>query len=414
MAVLGAGITGLTVGRRLFDKGYDVTVFEKDSQIGGLAKSRITDGYVYDPHGGHIFNSTKQEVVDWVFSILPKEKWHFNVRNAKIFFKGKYISYPFELSLCELSIDDAVDCAYDFILAQQGNEPDNFADWLVWNFGASIAEAYMLPYNRKIWNYPLEHMGISWMQGKMPLPDKKEILRALALKDGTERKMPHSTFYYPIDGGIQTMVNAIAKPLKIRRSEPIDCIERAEKKWIVNGKTYDIVISTIPLKVLPSVMSLPLQVINAINGLKYNSLTTFLVDCPKTDISWLYIPNNGYRAHRIGYQSSLTPNATPNDGGSGAFEIIGSKQIIADNKTITSAIPSELQAGHIIDTEFSEYAYVIHDLDYVNNSGTVHQYFDGENGFYSIGRWGNWNYNNMDMCMLEAFETVDRVATRCV
>ena len=210
IAVLGAGVSGLTAGRLLSDKGYQVTIFEKNETPGGLARSRFKDGYLYDPHGGHIFNSKHPEVVEWVFSLLSKENWQFTERNAKIYFNGKYISYPFELSLCELEPEDAVECIYDFLLSQQGEEPSNFKDWLTWNFGKGIADYYMIPYNEKIWAYPLEKMETQWMRGKMPLPEKKEIIRSILLKDPTERKMPHSTFYYPLHGGIQTMINAIA------------------------------------------------------------------------------------------------------------------------------------------------------------------------------------------------------------
>jgi protoporphyrinogen oxidase len=407
-AVLGAGVSGLTTARRLHDVGAEVTVYEAEAKVGGLARSRVTEGYVYDPHGGHIFNSKNQDVVDWVFSILPKKKWQFNVRNAKIFYNGGFVSYPFELSLCELPTDEAVDCVYDFVTARQGAAPENFADWLVWSFGTSIAETYMLPYNRKIWAYPLERMGTSWMRGKMPLPEKKEILRALALKDPTERKMPHSTFYYPLEGGIQTMIDAIAAPLNILTSQPVQSIERDRMAWRVNGKRYDMVISTIPLKILPSAMKLSPAIETAIDDLKYNSLTTVLVDCPPTDISWLYIPNAKYRAHRMGYQSALTPAAAPNGSGSGAFEIIG-ERFEVNGSLLKTALPPELRVGRIIDTEFTKYAYVIHDVNYQRNITAIRSYFDGSNGFYITGRWGAWNYNNMDRCMAEAFELVNRV-----
>jgi protoporphyrinogen oxidase len=410
-AVLGAGVTGLTAARKLHDRDVAATVYESGRQIGGLAKSRVTGGYIYDPHGGHIFNSKNREIVEWVFSILPKENWQHNARNAKIYYKGNYISYPFELSLCELPIDGAIDCALDFIAARHGPEPTNFADWLVWNFGESIANAYMLPYNRKIWAYPLDRMGVSWMRGKMPLPDKADMLRALALKDPTERKMPHSTFYYPTEGGIQTMVDAIAKPLDIRLSEPVQSIERDGCRWRVNGEVFDVVVSTIPLKALPHVMELPGQIINAISELKFNSMTTVLVSCPPTDISWLYIPSMEWRAHRVGYQSALTPKAAP-CGGSGAFEIIGAEPMDIDERLIKAFIPDELQAGGIIDTQFSEYAYVIHDLAYQRNMATIRAYFSSEDNFYSIGRWGNWNYNNMDMCMLEAATAAAHILER--
>jgi protoporphyrinogen oxidase len=408
VAILGAGVSGLTAARRLLDLGIDVIVYEAESTVGGLARSRIIKGYVYDPHGGHIFNSKQQNILDWVFSMLPRENWKHNVRNAKIFYNGSFISYPFELSLCELPIDDAIDCALGFILAQQGDEPDNFADWLIWNFGKSIADMYMLPYNRKIWAYPLEKMGVTWMRGKIPLPDKKDIIRSLALKDPSERKMPHSTYYYPIEGGIQTMIDAIAKPLSIRTSTPVESIEYECGKYRVNGDLYDNIVSTIPLPVLPNIMKLPESVCKAISSLKYNSLTTVLVDFPNTDISWLYIPSSEYRSHRVGYQSVLTPKATPDGGGSGAFEIIG-ERFEVDDKLPQTALPNELQPGHIIDTQFTEFAYVIHDFDYVKNVTLIREYFNDTNGFYITGRWGTWNYNNMDMCMAESFAIVDKI-----
>jgi len=408
VAVLGAGVSGLTVARRLFDLGLDVIVYEAEPTVGGLARSRITKGYVYDPHGGHIFNSKRQDIVDWVFSMLPKENWKHNIRNAKIFYNGSFISYPFELSLCELPIDDAIDCALDFILAQQGDEPDNFSEWLIWNFGKSISNAYMLPYNKKIWAYPLEKMGVTWIRGKMPLPDKKDIMRSLALKDPSERKMPHSTYYYPIEGGIQVMIDAIAKPLFIRTSTLVESIEYECGKYLVNGDLYDNVVSTIPLPVLPNIMKLPESICKAISGLKYNSLTTVLVDFPNTDISWLYIPSSEYRSHRVGYQSVLTPKAAPDGGGSGAFEIIG-ERFEVDDKLPQTALPNELQPGHIIDTQFTEFAYVIHDFDYVKNVMLIREYFNGTNGFYITGRWGTWNYNNMDMCMAESFVIADKI-----
>lgn len=409
-AVLGAGVSGLTAARLLSDRGDKVTVYEKNSTVGGLARTKFTDGFLYDPHGGHIFNSKHPEVVEWVFSILPKDNWQFTERNAKIFMNGRYVSYPFELSLCELDTDMAIDCAYDFMSSCEGPEPDNFRDWLTWNFGKGIADNYMIPYNEKIWAYPLEDMETKWMQGKMPLPTKKDILRSLLLKDPKERKMPHSTFYYPLKGGIQTMVNAIAKGLDIKTDCPVTKIEKKDGKWYVNGDgPFDTVISTVPLPMLPGVMQLPEKIVSYIKKLKYNSLTTVLFDCPATDITWLYVPSHDYRSHRIGYQSALTPYACPegSSGGCGALEIIGSKFEVGDDfAENTDILPEELGFKRVIDSEFTEYAYVIHDKEYRESTQNILEYFRTDGSFRLLGRWGTWNYKNMDLCMLDAMELV--------
>lgn len=410
IAILGAGISGLTAARVLIDRGHQVVVFEKNAAPGGLARSRFTNGYLYDPHGGHIFNSKHPEIVDWVFSILPKKNWQFTERNAKIFFNGRYVTYPFELSLCELETEEAVKCIYDFILSQQGKEPDNFKDWLTWNFGKGIASAYMIPYNEKIWAYPLEKMETQWMKGKMPLPEKKEIIRSMLLKDPSERKMPHSTFYYPLHGGIQTMINAIAADLDIRCNCPVQSLKKSGSQWTVNNEeSYDTIISTIPLPILPKVMALPEEIIRHISDLKYNSLTTILFDCPKTDITWLYIPSHTYRSHRVGYQSTLTPYATPDPNrGCAALEVIGRRfEILSTSVKERNIVPEELGFTKVLDSEFTEYAYVIHDLNYRKNVDTILKYFSRDSSFKLLGRWGTWNYKNMDLCMLDAMKLVE-------
>lgn len=408
IAVLGAGISGLSVANLLQSKGCDVTVYEKESNIGGLARSRVTGGILYDPHGGHILNSKHSEVMEWAFSLYDKENWKYTERNAKIYFNGKYISYPFELSLCELDMDDAINCIYDFILAQQGDRPDNYRDWLVWNFGQAICDYYMIPYNEKIWAYPLEKMETQWMEGKMPLPSKKDMIRSMLLKDPTERKMPHSTFYYPLIGGIQTFINAIAKGVNVICNVNVERIENIEGKWCINREElYDRVISTIPLPVINGVMELPGRVKESIKKLKYNSLTTVLFECPETDITWLYIPSHEYRSHRVGYQSTLTPNAGNKPGGGcAALEIIGEYFDVADIEEEKNILPEDLGYRKTLDSEFTEFAYVIHDFDYRRSITCIYEYFDTLKGFDLLGRWGRWNYNNMDKCILDAMNLV--------
>ncbi len=415
IAVLGAGISGLSAANMLRANGHDVTVYEKESAVGGLARSRFKDGILYDPYGGHIFNSKKPEVVDWVFSVMPKDKWQYTARNAKIYFNGKYVSYPFELSLCELDTDDAVECVHDFILAQNGEEPDNFKDWLIWNFGRAICDYYMIPYNEKIWAYPLDQMETKWMQGKMPLPSKKEIIKSMLLKDPTERKMPHSTFYYPIDGGIQSFMDAVAEGLDIHTDTPVTSIRRTDNKWCINDEeVYDHIISTIPLPVIAEVMKdLPENIRDNIRDLKFNSLTTVLFECPVTDITWLYIPSHQYRSHRVGYQSALTPHANMKTGrGAAALEIIGDRFDVTGLDKAHDVLPEELGYEETLDYEFTKYAYVIHDLNYRKNITAIKEHFGAVEGFDLLGRWGTWNYNNMDLCIRDAMELTGRLCTQ--
>lgn len=410
VAVLGAGVSGLTIAQKLKEKGYQVAVYEKDGKPGGLAKSRIVNGYIYDPHGGHILNTRNPEIVEWIFSFLPKDNWEYIVNNAKILFGEKRVIYPLEQALYELEPDDAVECIYDLLMAQQGPKPENYRDWLVWNFGKGLAELYFLPYNRKIWAYPLEEMETKWMEGKMPLPSKKDVLRTLLLKDISARDMPFNAFYYPTYGGIQSMTDMLASGLDMRLGQVVTSVEKRDSRWVINhDDDFDVVISTIPLPEMPQFMDLPASIQTAISDLKFNSLTTVLCKCPPTDISWLYVPEKQYRMHRIGYQSALSPAATPDGSGSGAIEIIGPRFEVEKDIIFQPGIaPETLGLSEVLDWEFSKYAYVIHDKDYRKNTGKIFEYFSTIDDFYLLGRWATWNYKNMDMCMKDAFALAEK------
>ena len=98
IGVLGGGVAGLSCASLLADKGFDVTLFEKEGRIGGLCRSTVVDGYTFDFCGGHVFNSKYSFVKDWVFSKLYKSLWHYSARNAKILCGDRLVNYPFELS----------------------------------------------------------------------------------------------------------------------------------------------------------------------------------------------------------------------------------------------------------------------------------------------------------------------------
>lgn len=237
------------------------------------------------------------------------------------------------------------------------------------------------------------------------------MIRSMLLKDSTERKMPHSTFFYPLEGGIQSLINAMAKGINIYTNTIVTTLARRSDKWIVNEKEeYDYIISTLPLPELKNILkNIPSTIYESMSDLKFNSLTTVLFKCPPTDITWLYIPSHNYRSHRVGYQSALTPNASPIEGeGVGAFEIIGKQFDVTGLEMQNNVLPEELGYIKTLDHEFTKYAYVIFDTNYRKNMAVINNYFSGLEGFELLGRWGRWNYNNMDTCILDSMNLVEK------
>ena len=85
VAILGAGFTGVELGRRLKELRRDFIIFEKESQIGGLCRTNKTGNHCWD-FAVHAIYSRNKEVMDY-FSSLPLDYEYLN-RNAKIFHTG--------------------------------------------------------------------------------------------------------------------------------------------------------------------------------------------------------------------------------------------------------------------------------------------------------------------------------------
>ena len=104
---MGAGISGLSIARLLKDD-FEVEVLEKESVIGGIARTRNVNGMAYHVNGGHCFDSKYNDVKDFVFNeVLSKDNWNFITRKAEVLFRNTWINYPIEFSIKDIDKIDS-------------------------------------------------------------------------------------------------------------------------------------------------------------------------------------------------------------------------------------------------------------------------------------------------------------------
>ena len=93
--VIGAGLTGLVTAYELRKNNFIVEIIEKDSSVGGLAKSINWNGEEVDL-GPHIYHSPDQDIIDYKvpfgilgqivhpFLVKPKLEEIFDYRQKKL------------------------------------------------------------------------------------------------------------------------------------------------------------------------------------------------------------------------------------------------------------------------------------------------------------------------------------------
>lgn len=205
--IIGAGLSGLSAA---YHMGSGYKVLEREGEVGGLCRSVTTRGYTFDL-APHIFFTGSQYVNGLVNELLNGDLIKQR-RRAYIYTRGTYVEYPFEVNLHGLPrevIDECIEGARH----RPDIQPRNFMEWIRATMGEGVARHYMVPYNEKVWKYPLEEMSLDWVAGRVPAPSVEEMVKGA--QGRVEREYgPNAYFQYPRLGGTGAIPNAFAKRVK--------------------------------------------------------------------------------------------------------------------------------------------------------------------------------------------------------
>ena len=411
--IIGAGLSGLSAA---YHMGSGYRVLEKEYEVGGLCRSVATRGYTFDL-APHIFFSGSQYVNGLVNELLNGDLIKQR-RRAYIYLRGTYVEYPFEVNLHGLP-QEVIDECIEGARHRPEIQPRNFMEWIKSTMGEGVAKHYMIPYNEKIWKYPLEEMNIDWIAGRVPSPSVEEMVKGAQGKVDRDYG-PNAYFQYPRLGGTGAIPNAFAKRIReislysnVFEIRPIG--KHLDVLYTRNGEPKrleaDRVLSSVPLpELVKMIKSAPEEVVKASERLTYNSLICLNIGVDREAISdkhWLYFPEKEYIFNRISFPMNLSPETTPRGRNSIVVEITYRGARPDPNKTkqgvreglIKAEILREGDKLEVFDALDFKYAYVIYDIQHRRNVNLIQTYLKSLR-VSSMGRYGEWEYLNMDKAIL--------------
>ncbi len=422
IGVLGGGLSGLTLASRL----RDAEVLEQEDRPGGLCRSLQADGFTFDPHGSHVLFSRNPEAMAFYEALLEGNVCRRR-RNTKVFYKGRYVKYPFENGLSELPLEDNLACVLGYVqayaarMAGTAPKPADFREWMYARFGKGITEAYLLPYNEKIWKTPADSMGIEWVEGRVPDPPLEDVLKA-SLGIPTEGYVHQLNFLYPREGGVESLIRGLLPRVpKVRAGFGVTSIRRKGGTWIVGDGTeereYEELVATIPIpELMRALADVPKEVRTAGEALVHRALVTVMVGIARphlNDFSWVYFPTReDGRFNRISFPSNFSDRVAPEDASSAMAEItcdVGDEVWSSPDAALIEHVverADRLGVFRRADVTFARvartrYAYVVFDRDHRRNLDLVTSY-TAKQGLHLLGRFGQFEYINTDQVILRA------------
>jgi protoporphyrinogen oxidase len=407
IAVIGAGISGLSAAHFLRDR-YKVTVFEKESIPGGLIKCKRINGSLFHTCGGHVFNSKRQDVLDWFWNIFIREdEFSKTDRNAVVFMEeGIEVPYPIENHVYMLPLEVQHkfidDCLY--IEKNKDKVPSNFEEFLKGRFGNTLYDLYFQPYNEKVWRRNLNTVPLSWLEGKLPMPTVHEMIFN-NINHVKEKNFVHATFWYENKGGSQFIADKLAKGLDICYDTDIDSITLENGKWVIAGRTFDKVVFCGNIKdMVKSIRGVNLEAyIPKVNDLEYHGTTAVFCEIDKNPYSWIYQPSRKHESHRIictgNFAKSNNDDSLPNDRITATVEFTDeiSKEDILSNLAKLPLNPK------YVEHKYNKYTYPIQNAntrEMIKSLKSSLSKFE----FYFTGRFADWEYYNMDVAVGAAMD----------
>jgi protoporphyrinogen oxidase len=420
--ILGGGLAGMTAAYTQQQAGEDWwQLYEREDRLGGLARSVSVDGYLFD-YGPHILFTIDAEIEALIRDLLG-DNFHAQERRAFIYhhFCRLYTRFPFQAHLHGLPVPVVRECLVELVRAVQRQargelKPANYEEWMRGLFGNCIAERLMIPYARKIWTVEPSEMDFSWIGRRVPTPDFERII-AGALADDVEQVGATASFWYPRRGAIEPLPRALGQrlaPANVHLGRAAERIELPGKRVVFAGGEvvpFDQLIFSLPLPDIPRLFSgVPPEVERACRALRYQGIFCVNLGIDRPDISdmhWVYFYEDEFPFHRLSFPATFSPDTVPPGKSSIATEVAFAREHPIDRDTAVARTIAGLRTAGIlaaddrielVHTEQILPAYVIYDLQHHDNVALIGAWLR-EHGIWNVGRFGEWQYFNMDHSM---------------
>ena len=446
VVILGAGPSGLSAGYRLSESGIDVLVVERQSRVGGLAKTIEHQGYRFDL-GGHRFFTRNRELEALVRELIGADLLLVE-RSSKILFEGGFYDYPLSVgnALTRLgplrSARVIADYLWEQVRSRFTERPIvSLEDWVVRNFGRTLFELFFREYSEKVWGIRCDRIAREWVEQRIKgLSLGVAIRRAFAPAAGRRPRTLASQFLYPalgigqicdrlrarIDRSGQVLTAAQVVGIQHEgRSIQSVVVEQDGQQRTYLGRDF---ISSIPLPALVRMLKPepPKEVLEAASGLRFRDLVlvTLMLDRERvTDLTWLYIHDGDVPFGRIHEPKNWSPRMAP----AGKTHLVAeffctrgdAVWTSSDSALAHQATAALARMGLIDPREVSDslvlripQAYPLFEVEYTHKQTLILEYLRGFANLELAGRGGQFEYQNTDHAMESGLEAAQAICAR--
>lgn len=416
IAVLGAGVAGLSTAYFLKKHFPDLTVYDAAPHYGGLARSFEWNGFMCDL-APHRLYTNDAELLNELGCLTPLREIR---RRSQIFIGGKWIGDPVNaIEIMLKFFPKSLGIGLSYIAAKFKKPlPDDHFDALCLNqFGAGLNEFFFKPYSEKLFGIPANQISAAWGRRKLRVGGLKDMIRR-------NSKLYFRTFHYPESGGYGAICDALHDRVSnnVRLNAKLLSIlpnaERSryrctfEKDGRTFDETFDALVSSLPVSLLTKMLGQKLQL-----RFRPAKLLYVLIDKPRvTPNHWFYFADGAHIINRVAEFKNFTPDSAPEDRTVLCCEVtrvedFSESRVVEELTRLKAFELKDVLDSKVIDLPW---AYPIYDLNYETEMASADRFFGGHPHVFRIGRHAQFAHRDVDEIYAEAKkvarETIARLA----
>jgi len=422
VVILGAGITGL-VSAYYLSKDFNIIIIEKEKFVGGSAAGFKYKNFILDC-GPHKLYTELPGIIEEIKNICPLLK--IKKKNS-IYLQRNYFDFPLKIQQIMLKMPSKAFKAGLDIFSKIFNKlpDDSYENFLLNRFGKTLYNLSFRDYAEKVWNSNPKELDKELAKKRVAISSIFELIKSILFKDA--KNISAEYFYYPPKGTKQLIGSLVEKIRKnkgkILTSSSISEIKLNNNniKFVKAGKrkiNADYLISTIPLDDFMKLIKADKEITGAASNLKYQNLNIiyFILNKPRAlKDCWIFFPEKKFIFQRVSEQKAFSFHCCPKN--KTALMVETTKTVDKDliKKTIEQLESADILKKEEIDEYFVKSynkTYPIYAKGFLTHLSKILRNIESIDNFYTIGRQGLFNYNNMDQCWDMAMKTAEHIKNK--